>query len=109
MGLLRHHQCIRYRNFRTLTSEEPVQFTSLAIDHSGEVVCAGTMDPFDIYVWSLQTGKILDMLSGHEGPVVCTAFGESMRRRARRVRCARRLPCRDPCVVGGGVVWSQML
>jgi hypothetical protein len=32
-------------------------------------VCAGAMEPFDIYVWSLQTGKVLDVLSGHEGPV----------------------------------------
>jgi hypothetical protein len=37
----------------------------------GEVVCAGAMDPFLVYVWSLQTGKLLDTLAGHEGKRVC--------------------------------------
>ena len=38
----------RYRNFRTLTSPNPVQFSSLAVDPSGEIVCAGTMDTFQV-------------------------------------------------------------
>jgi len=46
----------------------------MATDPSGEIVCAGAMDPFDIYVWSLQTGKILDILSGHSGPISQLAF-----------------------------------
>lgn len=44
------------------------------MDPSGEVVCAGSMDPFEIYIWSLQTGRLLDVLSGHEGPVSGLAF-----------------------------------
>lgn len=44
-----------------------MQLTSLAVEATGSVVCAGSMDPFDIYVWSLQTGALLDVLSGHEG------------------------------------------
>jgi periodic tryptophan protein 2 len=47
---------------------------SLAIDPSGEVVCAGAMDPFEIYVWNLQTGRLLDILPGHLGPVSGMAF-----------------------------------
>ncbi len=27
-----------------------------------------------IYVWSLKTGRLLDILAGHEGPVCCLAF-----------------------------------
>ena len=27
-----------------------------------------------IYVWSIKTGRLLDILSGHEGPVSCLAF-----------------------------------
>lgn len=73
-GTVRAYDLVRYRNFRTLTSPTPVQFLSLAADPSGEVVCAGAIDPFDIYVWSMQTGKLLDVLSGHEGPVSCLAF-----------------------------------
>jgi periodic tryptophan protein 2 len=55
-GTIRAHDLLRYRNFRTLTTPEPVQFTCLAVDSSGEVVCAGALDPFNIYVWALQTG-----------------------------------------------------
>ena len=40
-GTVRALDLMRYRNFRTLTSPEPAQFISLAVDPSGEVVCAG--------------------------------------------------------------------
>ena len=68
-GTIRGFDLIRYRNFRTMTSPSPVQFTSLALDPSGQIVCAGTLDTFEIYVWSIQTGRLLDILTGHEGPV----------------------------------------
>lgn len=73
-GTIRAHDLVRYKNFRTLTTPTPVQFCSMAADSSGEIVCAGTFDPFDIYMWSLQTGKVLDVLSGHKGPVVQLTF-----------------------------------
>ena len=73
-GTVRAHDLLRYRNFRTLTTPQPVQFTSLAADLSGEVICAGALDPFNIYVWFLQTGRLLDVLSGHEGPIACLDF-----------------------------------
>lgn len=73
-GTIRAHDLLRYRNFRTLTTPDPVQFTCLAVDNSGEVVCAGALDPFHIYVWSLQTGRLLDVLAGHEGPIACLDF-----------------------------------
>jgi periodic tryptophan protein 2 len=68
-GTVRAHDLHRYRNFRTYTAPTPCQFTSLAVDPSGEVVVAGTMDPFHIYTWSMQNGKLLDILTGHVGPV----------------------------------------
>lgn len=73
-GTVRAHDLLRYKNFRTLSAPTPVQFTSLAADPTGEVVCAGSLDPFQIYVWALQTGKLLEVLSGHEGPIACLAF-----------------------------------
>ena len=60
-------ELIRYRNFRTMTSPTPVQFNCLAVDPAGEVVVAGTLDSFQIYVWSIKTGRLLDILAGHEG------------------------------------------
>lgn len=76
-GTIRAYDLLRYKNFRTLTTPTPVQFTSLTADHMGEIVCAGSMDPFNIYVWSLQTGKMLEVLSGHEGPISCLDFHSS--------------------------------
>ncbi|GAA6002235.1 snoRNA-binding rRNA-processing protein PWP2 [Rhodotorula paludigena] len=74
-GTVRAFDLIRYRNFRTFTTPQPVQFNSLAVDPSGEIVCAGgTGDGFEIYMWSTQTGKLIDVLSGHEGPVSALAF-----------------------------------
>ena len=58
------HPCFdnfRYRNFRTFTSPHPVQFSSLTLDPSGDIVCAGGLDSFDIYVWSMQTGRLLEV------------------------------------------------
>ena len=51
----------RYRNFRTLTTPHPAQFASLAIDHSGEIICAGAQDTYEIFVWSMQTGRLLEV------------------------------------------------
>jgi periodic tryptophan protein 2 len=73
-GTVRAFDLIRYRNFRTFTSPSPVQFSSLAVDPSGEVVAAGSTDSFEIFLWSVQTGKLLDILAGHEGPVSSLAF-----------------------------------
>ncbi|KAH9545465.1 hypothetical protein CY35_12G049400 [Sphagnum magellanicum] len=73
-GTVRAYDLVRYRNFRTFTTPTPVQFVSLAADQSGEVICAGTLDSFQIFVWSVKTGRLLDMLSGHEGPVHGLSF-----------------------------------
>ncbi|KDQ23439.1 hypothetical protein PLEOSDRAFT_1114438 [Pleurotus ostreatus PC15] len=73
-GTVRAYDLVRYRNFRTFTSPAPVQFSSLAVDPSGEVVAAGSTDSFEVYMWSVQTGKLLDILTGHEGPVCALAF-----------------------------------
>uniref|UniRef100_A0A7S3NKK6 Small-subunit processome Utp12 domain-containing protein n=1 Tax=Aureoumbra lagunensis TaxID=44058 RepID=A0A7S3NKK6_9STRA len=48
--------------------------SSLALDPDGEIVCAGSREPFEIYVWATRTGKLLDTLAGHEGPISCLAF-----------------------------------
>ena len=51
----------RYRNFRTFASPRPVQFSSVALDPSGEVVCAGSHDTCEVFVWSVQTGRLLEV------------------------------------------------
>lgn len=74
-GTVRAFDLLRYRNFRTFTATERIQFNSLAVDPSGEVIVAGSQDQYDIFVWSVQTGQLLDNLSGHEGPISCLSFG----------------------------------
>lgn len=68
-GTVRAWDLLRYRNFKTFTAPTSKQFVSLAADQSGEVICAGTFDSFEIFIWSMKTGRLLDILSGHEGPV----------------------------------------
>lgn len=76
-GTVRAFDLVRYRNFRTFTSPSPVQFSCLAVDPSGEVVAAGSTDSFEVFLWSVQTGKLLDVLAGHEGPISSLAFSPS--------------------------------
>ncbi|KAL5575626.1 hypothetical protein UlMin_017325 [Ulmus minor] len=76
-GTVRAWDLFRYRNFRTFTTPSSRQFVSLAADQSGEVICAGTLDSFEIFVWSMKTGRLLDILSGHEGPVHGLMFSPS--------------------------------
>lgn len=78
-GSVRAFDLVRYRNFRTFTAPGgmPVQFSCLTTDEAGELVCAGGMDPFNIYVWSLQTGKLLDTFSGHEAPISSLSYSSA--------------------------------
>ncbi|XP_049850747.1 periodic tryptophan protein 2 homolog [Schistocerca gregaria] len=73
-GTIRAFDMIRYKNFRTMTSPTPTQFSCVAVDISGEIVAAGTQTDFSVYIWSLQTGNLLDILKGHEGPLVDLSF-----------------------------------
>uniref|UniRef100_A0A8D0P1N7 Small-subunit processome Utp12 domain-containing protein n=1 Tax=Sus scrofa TaxID=9823 RepID=A0A8D0P1N7_PIG len=73
-GTVRAFDLHRYRNFRTFTSPRPTQFSCVAVDTSGEVVAAGAQDSFEIFIWSMQTGRLLDVLSGHEGPISGLCF-----------------------------------
>lgn len=51
----------RYRNYKTFTSPKPDQFSSLAVDSAGEIICAGGTNEFQIYVWTLKTGRLLQV------------------------------------------------
>jgi WD40 repeat protein len=49
-GTVRAWDLYRYRNFRTFTTPSSRQFVSLAADQSGEVICAGTLDSFEVLI-----------------------------------------------------------
>ena len=61
---------LRYRNFRTFTSPRPTQFSSLAVDPSGDLVTAGAQDSFEVFIWSMQTGRLLEVTDPN-CPTVC--------------------------------------
>lgn len=48
-GTVRAWDLFRYRNFRTFTTPSTRQFVSLVADQSGEVICAGTLDSFEVF------------------------------------------------------------
>lgn len=77
-GSIRAYDLVRYRNFKTYTTPKPVQFSCLALDSSDEFLAAGGQNVFEIYLWSVRTGKLVDILSGHEGPVVSLAFNPNL-------------------------------
>lgn len=73
-GTVRAFDLVKYKNFRTMKPNKPTQLTCLAIEESGDIVCAGSNDPFNIFVWSLKTGMLIDVLSGHTGPISSLDF-----------------------------------
>ncbi|XP_026745468.1 periodic tryptophan protein 2 homolog [Trichoplusia ni] len=77
-GTVRCYDLTRYRNFRTLLSPSLVQFSSAALDASSELCAAAGQDVFDIYLWSVKFGKLLDVLGGHEAPVSCISFSPTL-------------------------------
>lgn len=74
-GTVRAFDIRRYRNFRILVAPPPQrQFGALAVDEAGELVAAGCVDTFEVIVWSLRTGEVVEVLAGHKGPVSSIAF-----------------------------------
>ena len=51
----------RYRNFRPFTSPKPAQFSCVSVDSSRDFVAAGAYDVFDIFIWSIKTGRLLEV------------------------------------------------
>jgi len=78
-GSVRAFDLLRYRNFRTFASPDGLcQFLSLGIDGGGEIVAASASGgKYAIYVWSIQTGSILEVLTGHTSPVKSLQFSPS--------------------------------
>ncbi|KFM72539.1 Periodic tryptophan protein 2-like protein, partial [Stegodyphus mimosarum] len=73
-GTVRAFDLFRYRNFRTFTTPKPTQFSCLTVDPSGEIICAGSEESFEVYVWAVPTGRLLSILAGHEAPVSSVCF-----------------------------------
>lgn len=44
------------------------------MDHSDELVVAGGQDVFELYLWSVKLGTLLEVISGHTAPISSIAF-----------------------------------
>lgn len=73
-GTVRGFDLVRFRNFRVFTPAERSQLSCIAVDPSGEVLAVGSSRNSTITLFSVQTGRIIDELKGHEGPVTSVAF-----------------------------------
>ncbi|RWS27433.1 Dip2/Utp12 domain and WD-repeat protein-like protein [Leptotrombidium deliense] len=77
-GTVRAFDLNRYRNFRTLSAPSEMrsaQFICLSVDNvGGDFIAAGAQNFFEIFLWSLKTGRLLEYLAGHEAPVSGVAF-----------------------------------
>lgn len=73
-GTVRAYDLVRYRNFRVFTPPERTQLSCIAVDPSGEVLAVGSSRHSRITLFSVQTGRVIDELQGHEGPTTCLAF-----------------------------------
>lgn len=60
-----------------LRPNKHTQLTCLGIESGGDIVCAGSTDPFNVFVWSLKTGQLIDIMSGHSGPISCISFNSA--------------------------------
>lgn len=78
-GTARAFDLLRYRHFRVFTAPEDqhTQFSCIAVDPSGEVLAVGSQLVNRIYLFAVQTGRIIDVLQGHETPIACLAFHPS--------------------------------
>ena len=77
-GACHAYDLVRYRLFRTFTSPTPCQFSALAVDPSGELLMAATSDPFELLLFHTQTGRLLEVCSGHEGPISGLSFSPAL-------------------------------
>ena len=70
-GCVHAYDAIKFKKFRTYRPDTKCQLTCMALDEAGEIVFAGSFDPYEIYAWNVQTTNILQIVRGHEGPVSC--------------------------------------
>lgn len=74
-GTVRAFDIRRYRNFRIMVGPPPARkFACVASDTAGDLIAAGCSDTFEIVVWSLRTGQVVELLNGHTGPVSGISF-----------------------------------
>lgn len=73
-GTCKAFDVVRGRVFRTFKANEHTEFARVTMDSSNEFVAACGRGAMVVYLFSLSTGKLLEELTGHEGPISSLAF-----------------------------------
>jgi len=73
-GTVRAFDTMRYRNFRTFLASRSSQFSGVAVDSSNTYVASGAIDDFNVFVWHVQSGRLLMEIPGHTGPIASICF-----------------------------------
>jgi len=47
------------------------------LEKEGECIFGGGFDPFNVYIWSYRTGKLIDIVEGAEGPISHIIFSNN--------------------------------
>lgn len=75
-GTVNAYDINKQKKFRVFRPDSSCQLVCLDLDNNGEVVFSGAFDPYEVYSWNVQTGHLLQIISGHEGPLACMAFAK---------------------------------
>ncbi|KAK7196792.1 Periodic tryptophan protein [Novymonas esmeraldas] len=76
-GTARGYDLVRYRQFRVFSPPEPTQLSCIAVDPSGDVLATGSSQMNKVFLFAVQTGRVVDTFQGHEAPITCIAFHPS--------------------------------
>lgn len=68
-GVVRAYDLTKNKLFRELRTSVNNQILAMVVEKGGDLVVGSGADPYDIYIWSLRTGNLLEVLSNHTSSV----------------------------------------
>jgi periodic tryptophan protein 2 len=74
-GTIKAFDLIKLKNIRTFLSPVSSKLTCMAVDITGDVVCASSEDNYKIFIWNARTAQLIGSMLGHKAPVASLAFG----------------------------------
>ena len=73
-GTCKAYDVVGARCFRTFETPGKVELTKVALDPHCEFVAACSKADFNIFLWSMKTGKLVESFTGHTEPISSLSF-----------------------------------